>query len=155
MEREVVINEIRGVIEEYLQKGGFELIELIYRFEGRDIVLRILADRPEGGITLDECARLNKEMGFMLDERDIIKEKYTLEVSSPGLDRPLKTRNDFQRCLHRKIKFFLSEKVNGKAEWDGVVEKVEGDALHVNVEGAILKIPIAHIIKAKQILAAV
>lgn len=152
MDREKEISELRTIIEAFLKNEGLELVELIYRFEGRDLFLRVLTDTPEGGITLGECARLNKEIGFMLEEKEAIKEKYTLEISSPGLDRPLKTRNDFARCVNRQIKFFLRVPVNGKLEWDGVIQRVEEDCVYIDAKGMMLAIPIAHIIKAKQIL---
>ncbi len=145
------IAELTNIFSNYLKSQGVELIELIYRYEGRDLFLRILADRPEGGITLGECARLNQEISMILDAKDT-QQGYVVEVSSPGLDRPLKTKNDFSRCLSRKAKFFLLESIRGKIELDGIISKVEGNSVSVDIEGEIIEIPLGKINKAKQIL---
>ncbi len=152
MDRQTIIAELTSIFGDYLKSQGVNLIELIYRYEGRDLFLRILVDRPEGGITLGECAQLNQEISRILDEKDTLKQRYVLEVSSPGLDRPLKTKNDFSCCLNRKAKFFLLESIRGKIELDGIISKVEGNLVYVDMEGEIIEIPLANINKAKQIL---
>jgi len=144
--------ELKQIIKEFLESEGLELVDLIYRHEGRDLFLRVLADKPEGGITLDECARLNYEISLILDEKNILNERYILEVFSPGLDRPLSTRNDFTRCKNKKAKFFLNEPVFGKLEWDGVINRVEGGSVFIDIGGNILEMPIFKINKAKQLI---
>ena len=118
MDRQELIAKLKDIIGNYLQGQGLDLIELIYRYGGRNLILRILVDKPEGGISLDECAHLNNEISRILDEENILQERYILEVSSPGLDRPIATKKDFQRCVNRKARFFLSELI-----FDGVREK--------------------------------
>ena len=128
------------------------MVELIYRHEGRDLFLRILVDKPEGGIILEECSRLNRELGVLLDEKDILRERYVLEVASPGLDRPLKTKADFMRCLQREARFFLNEPLGGKIELAGVIEKVENDSVFVAQDNDVVEIPLAKINRAKQVI---
>ncbi|MCM8795758.1 MAG: ribosome maturation factor RimP [Candidatus Omnitrophica bacterium] len=152
MDRSILINELNQIIGGYLETQGIELVELIYRYEGKDLVLRILVDKPEGGITLDECVRLNNAIGLILDEKGILEERYILEVSSPGLDRPLRTKKDFLRCLNRKVRFFLTESINGKMELEGIIKKVEENAVYVDVEGQILEISFIKMNLAKQAL---
>ncbi len=94
MDRQAIIAELNSIIADYLKIQGLDLVEIICRYEGRDLVLRIFVDRPQGGITLAECAQLNKYVSNILDEKDILQSRYILEVSSPGLERPLKTKND-------------------------------------------------------------
>lgn len=94
---EELIEEIRGLIQPVLAGYEAELIDLIYRHEGRRLVLRFLVDHP-GGVTLEECSEMNRQIGRLLDERNLITEKYYLEVCSPGLDRPLVTQRDFERA---------------------------------------------------------
>jgi ribosome maturation factor RimP len=118
MRKDEIICELENIMRDHLESQGLELVELVYRFEGRYMVLRLLVDRPEGGITIEECARLNNEISCILDEKNIIEERFALEVCSPGLDRPLKSKNDFVRSLNRKVKFFLSQPVHGKIEVD-------------------------------------
>jgi len=152
MDRQAVVTELTVIIEDYLKDQGLDFVDLIYRYEGRDLFLRILVDRPEGGVTLDECSRINREIGDILEEKDIIQAKFILEVSSPGIDRQLKTKSDFSRCINRKVRFFLGEPVNGKIEWEGLISKTEDDRVYVDVEGDIIEIPLVKINKAKQVI---
>lgn len=150
MDKENLIRELRQLIGDFLQAQGVDLVDLIYRFEGRGPVLRILADWPEGGITLGECSRLNQEIARLLDEKEIIAQSYLLEVSSPGIDRPLKNREDFTHSLQRQVRFFLNQPVNGKVEWAGLIKRVEDNAVFIEQEDVLLEIPLASINKARQ-----
>ena len=152
MFKQETIDRLREIIEGYLTDTGLELIELIYRHEGRDLFLRVIIDRTEGGISLGECARVNSEISAILDEKGIPEERYILEVSSPGLDRPLATAKDFARCLKRKARFFLNEPVNGKIEWCALINAVTDNEVEVDIEGMTLKIPLSRINKAKQVV---
>ena len=154
MDKQEIINELNNIIADYLTLQGLELVDLIYRYEGQDIILRILVDRAEGGITLEECAALNRHLSKILEERDVLglRNRYILEVSSPGLDRPLKTKKDFLRCVNRKVKLFLSEPINGKLEIDGVITQADDVSVYVNVEGEVIPIVLSKINKAKQIV---
>jgi len=152
MDRENLISEFKVFLADFVKSRNLDLIDLIHRYEGGDLFLRILIDRPEGGISLGECAGLNRELGDLLDEKNILEQRYILEVSSPGLDRPLKTENDFKRCLNKKAKFFLSGFINGKLEWDGIITKVEQVVVYVDTGSGTLEIPLDKINKAKLII---
>lgn len=152
MDREAFIAELRIIIGDYLKGEGLDLIELIYRYEGRDLFLRVLTDKPEGGITLGECVLLNKELSRILDEKDIMQEGYLLEVSSPGLDRPLKTKSDFMRCVNRRARFFLNQPVNGKIEIEGLISNAGDNSVYINIGQDTIEIPLNSINKAKQIV---
>jgi ribosome maturation factor RimP len=151
MYKEEAILELEDILRSYLDNRQIELIELIHRREGSNLVLRIIVDRPQGGITLDDCTFLNKELGRILDERDLIQDRYILEVSSPGLDRPLVNKKDFTRCMNKKIKIFLNEPVLGKIELDGIIKNVSDDNISLEVRGEITEIEFSKINKAKQI----
>ncbi|MBI4972299.1 MAG: ribosome maturation factor RimP [Candidatus Omnitrophica bacterium] len=150
MDRQAIIAELKIIIGEHLKNQGLDLVDLIYRYEGRGSFLRVLADRPCGGITLDECARLNIEISALLDEKNILQQGYILEVSSPGIDRPLMTKSDFMRCLNRRARFFLKEAIKARLEWEGIIKSVEDDAVSIDIQGDIIEIPLAKINKAKQ-----
>lgn len=152
MDRHEIINELKSAIKSYIEGHGLELVDIIYRYEGRDLFLRALIDKPEGGITLDECAYINSHIGQILDNKGILNMRYTLEVSSPGLDRELLNKKDFLRCINKNVKIFLNAPVNEKIEWDGVIVKVEGDSVFIDREGVNIEIPLAKIRKAKQII---
>ncbi|MCX5711156.1 MAG: ribosome maturation factor RimP [Candidatus Omnitrophica bacterium] len=149
MDNQVLAAQLKGLLEGYLQSRNLELIDLILRNEGNGLVLRVLADRPEGGINLDECGALNREIGALLDEKNLIESSYILEVSSPGLDRPLRTKKDFSRATGKKVKFFLNDLVDGKLEWGGIITGVNNESVFINSGISALEIPLARIVKAK------
>lgn len=144
--------ELRGLISPILEAEGLDLVEFNFSRSRGAALLRLLVDRKEGGITVEECAGLNRRIGALLDGQDFIRDRYILEVSSPGLDRPLKERNDFLRCLNRKIWILLKEPLKGNSEIRGAVKAVKEENLEIDCEGLLSKIPISGIIKAKQIL---
>jgi ribosome maturation factor RimP len=152
MDRQEIIAQLQNIIDDYLKIQGLHLVDLIYRHEGRDLIVRILVDRPEGGITVGECAKLNIQISNLLDEKEIVQTRYILEVVSPGLDRPLKTKNDFLRCTNRRVGFFLNEPINGKIELEGLISKVENDSVYIESRSEIIEIPLTKINKAKQII---
>lgn len=152
MDRQELINQIKEVITDYLKNQAVELVDLIYRYEGQDLFLKILVDKPEGGIALDECAYLNNQISSILDEKDIIQTRYILEVSSPGLDRPLVTKSDFLRCRGRDVRFFLRRQINGKTELEGKIKGAGEESIDVQNQEQCLKIPLSDIARAKQII---
>ena len=152
MDRQEIIAELQNIIGDYLKIQGLDLVDLILRQEGRDLILRILVDRPEGGITVGECANLNERISNLLDEKDILQTRYVIEVSSPGFDRALKTRNDFLRCINRRVRFFLNESINGKIELEGLISKVENDSVYIESRNELIEIPLTKINKAKQVI---
>lgn len=154
MDRQEIRAELENILSEYLEIQGLDLVDLILLSEGRDLILRILVDRPQGGITLDECARLNERISNLLDEKGILQRRYILEVSSPGLDRPLKTKKDFLRCINRRARFFLNQSINGKIELEGLISKVENDSVYVYLESMneVIEIPLTNINQAKQVI---
>jgi ribosome maturation factor RimP len=98
-----VASQVTMVAEQMLSSLGMELVDLEYTRQGRAMVLRLFIDK-EGGITLDDCAVVSRELSEVLDVEDIIPDHYTLEVSSPGLDRPLKKVEDYEKYKGRLVK---------------------------------------------------
>ena len=109
LDRYALQEELRAVIADYLRTENIVLVDLMFRPQGRKFILRILVDQPGGGISLDRCAYLNNAIGQLLEQDDLIPDSYLLEVSSPGLDRPLLNSEDFARCINRKVRIFLNE----------------------------------------------
>ena len=101
--RQEIQAQVEALIEPILDDFGYELVDLQYKKEGRSMALCIFIDKP-GGITLDDCVTVSREVGAILEIEDPIKAGYRLEVSSPGLDRPLKKPADFERFAGQKIK---------------------------------------------------
>lgn len=130
-----IVEKIRELTANFLQEKRIELVDIVYRRESGGMVLRLLVDR-EGGITLGECSYLNEEIDRILDEAGLMTEKYLLEVSSPGLDRPLKTKRDFERVMGKKIRVHTYEPIEGRRrDCEGIVNSVDDEKVTVdNIE---------------------
>jgi ribosome maturation factor RimP len=144
---EKLLQEVREVVEPILQSQGYELVDLEYQRESRGWVLRIYLDR-EGGITLDDCTGVSHEVGAVLEVKDVIPNSYVLEVSSPGLTRPLKKPEDFNRFRNQLVKIKLYQPLNGRRNFKGTVLGLEGETVRVEVEGQVFDIPFPSIAKA-------
>ena len=148
MQNEHLLNRIRDIVSNIFRDNKIELVDIIYRKEGGARVLRILAD-TEVGITVDECAKMNEVVGETLDREDFIDENYILEISSPGLDRPLKTKGDFLRIKGKRIHVHTFAPLDDKKEFVGALETVDDSSIAVFDDNAKLtKIPFDEISKA-------
>lgn len=103
-----------------IKAGDFELVDVEYVKEGADFYLRVYADKP-GGITIDDCVLISRALEERLDAEDRIKDAYILEVSSPGLTRPLKKEKDFARSIGKLVDVKLYRQVNNSKELTGVL----------------------------------
>lgn len=136
---------VRSLAESVLARHGAELVEVLVR-RGRTQLLRVVADR-EGGIDLETCARVSEELSRMLDADDPIAGRYTLEVTSPGLERPLRTPADFRRMMGRKVRVVLA-----RAQHEGTLEEVGEDRVRLGTARGSVEVPLADIAKAKVVL---
>ncbi|MFH0877130.1 MAG: hypothetical protein V1863_02770 [Candidatus Omnitrophota bacterium] len=152
MSKEDILLKFKPEFEEHLSRQGFVLVDLRLARAGGKLVLEILADRQEGGITLDECSRLNRELGDLVDRLGLLFEAYSLEVSSPGLDRPLVCAGDFKRVLGRDLRIFLKEPVGDRIEYLGHLVSIDADHIEINTQQKTIKIPLGTINKAKQVI---
>lgn len=141
MENEEILNRIKQVVEPILQTHGVEIIEVMFHPRGKEWRLQILVDKPEGGITVGECARLNREIGYSLDTCDFISHPYLLEVASPGLDRPLKTEQDFRRVKGELLKVvaMLPLQAEAGSADDSVPVNLIGTLLEVDEKGIVVE----------------
>jgi ribosome maturation factor RimP len=147
LKSEKLLQEVREAVEPILQSQGFELVDLEYQRESRGWVLRIYLDR-EGGVTLDDCAGVSHEVGTVLEVRDVIPTAYVLEVSSPGLTRPLKKPEDFNRFRNQLVKIKLYQPLNGRRNFKGTLLGLEGETVRVEVDQQVFEIPLQSIAKA-------
>jgi len=150
--QETLIKKLEDLISASFADKNIEFIDFNYRYVGKSLILSILADKPQGGITLGECALLNRQLGILLEEKNIIGGDYTLEVSSPGLDRPLKTQKDFQRCLNKEAVFYFNEPLGGKYQWQGVIGRVDEERVFIHNAGEIFEVPLIKINKAQLVI---
>jgi len=142
-----LLEEVRQVVEPILQSQGFELVDVEYRREPPGWVLRIYLDR-EGGVTLDDCAEVSGEIGAVLEVKDLLSNRYVLEVSSPGLTRPLKKREDFNKFSNRLVKIKLFEPLEGQKNFKGTLLGLEGEKVRLEIGGRIYELPLQRIAKA-------
>ena len=135
-----IVDRVKETAEVYLQEHGIELVDIVFRREGSGLVLRIVADTADG-ITVSECTGLNKFLSEVLDREDVIQDRYTLEVSSPGLDRPIKTDRDFERSMGKELEFTLGEAIDGRKTHEGVLIGIDKENVVVERQGISTVIP--------------
>jgi ribosome maturation factor RimP len=143
--------EIKGrvsdLVSPILADQGMELVDLEYRREGRGWVLRLYIDK-EGGVTLEDCVRVSQEIGTTLDIEEVIETSYSLEVSSPGLNRPLKTEKDFNKYRNRLIKVKTFNPIDSRRNFKGRLRAISEGWIEMEIDGGIVTIPLANVAKA-------
>ncbi len=148
-----VAHQVESLARPLVVSLGMELVELEYKREGRQMVLRLYIDK-EGGITLDDCAAVSRELSAVLDVEDIVPGRFTLEVSSPGLNRPLKSSADFECYTGRLVKIKTREPMsddsgNLRKTFLGVLLGLEGERIRLKLrEGQTATIPLECVAKA-------
>lgn len=147
MAEEGVKEKIVSIVVPVLESMGGELVDIEYRKEGSGWVLRLFIDR-EGGVRLDDCADVSRGVEAILDAEDIIPHEYNLEVSSPGLDRPLKKEADFKRFAGKTVKIKTFEAIDGSKNFKGRLNGCEDSVAEINVDGVVHLIPLIKIAKA-------
>lgn len=121
---------LQGSVEDL----GCELWGIECQRAGRYLTVRLFIDK-EGGVTIDDCADVSRQVSAVLDVEDPIADKYNLEVSSPGLDRPLFTMAQYERFIGQQIVLHLRIPMLDRRKWQGTLEKIEGDMLTLTVDG--------------------
>jgi len=148
MENQTVIERVKDLTGPLFKEKGLELVDIAYAQEGSRMILRVLVDKT-GGVTLDECALINNELGEALDKEDTIFSSYILEVSSPGLDRPLVAKEDFERVVDKKMQVFLKNPVGGKTCHSGTLQSVDEISIALDTKTGLVNIPFDAISRGK------
>ncbi len=142
-----VNKEVTQLIEPIIDEMGFELVDIKYLSEHGRLVLRIFLDK-EGGISLDDCAKVSREIGELIDVKDIIDHAYVLEVSSPGINRSLRKEKDFMRAIGKKIRVKMAVPVERRKNFTGYLRRVKGGALYLEVEKDLVSLHLSDVAKA-------
>jgi ribosome maturation factor RimP len=125
------------IITPVIEDLGYELVR-VRLMSGKETVLQIMADKPDGGIEVDDCAAISTAVSATLDVEDPILDAYTLEVSSPGIDRPLTRLKDFEMFEGYDAKIETDELIDGRRRFKGILAGIDGDEILINVaEGTI------------------
>jgi ribosome maturation factor RimP len=131
---EFIVDKIEAFAEALLPSLGLELVEVQFRREGHGWVLRLFIDK-EGGVSLDDCTEVSREVSRFLDVEDLINHAYHLEVSSPGLERPLRSLADFQKFSGEKARVRLRESQDGQKVFLGTIGQIIEDSVTLLPEG--------------------
>lgn len=145
-----IVTGVRGILSPMTERRKVEIVDITYKREGPTMVLRILLDKADG-ITIDECGQVNKELSELLDKENIIiDEHYILEVSSPGLAKPIKTERDFRRALGKDVKVTTYAPIDGKNVFIGKLLGIRNSTIVLeDNEGISTEIPRAKIANAR------
>ena len=133
-----IVGQVRVIAERVAASYGLEIFDVQFRREAQGMVLRVQVDRPgpaataEESVSIEDCARVSRDLSAMLDVDDVVPDAYTLEVSSPGLDRPLRHAGDYRRFAGRRAKLVMSAAVDGQMFFKGRLGGVSGD--HVLIQ---------------------
>ncbi len=120
------------IITPIIEGMGFELVR-VRLMSGKTKTLQIMAERPEGGIEVDQCADISTAVSAVLDVEDPIEDNYTLEVSSPGIDRPLTRMKDFEAFEGYEAKIETTELIDGRRRFKGVLAGIDGEEVLINI----------------------
>jgi ribosome maturation factor RimP len=141
------------LLEPPIEAMDYELVDIEFARDGRGGTLRIFIDRraadSQDGVTVDDCAQVSHAVSEVLELQDPIKGHYTLEVSSPGSDRILRTRAHFERFVGERILAELKLPLDGRRRFIGVLKSLEGDTIVVEVDGKAHSLPLDRIQKAR------
>ena len=143
-----LIDKIESLCEPVIAHIGFRLIEREFVQEQSGWVLRFYIDGPEV-ITVDDCATVSRALQDLLDVEDLIPHRYSLEVSSPGLDRPIRYPEDFMNFVGKVIRLKTTEQIDGRANFKGELTGFENDTITMTVDGESYHIPYQKLAKAK------
>ncbi len=144
-------DRISDIIEATVESLGFELVRVTYG-GGRKPTLQIMAERPDGTMNVEDCATLSREVSLLLDVEDPLPDEYLLEVSSPGVDRPLTRAKDFERWVGFDAKVELNEQLDGRRRFRGKMLSFDGEIIVIATDEGNFDLKFADISKAKLLL---
>ena len=132
--RETYEQKTEEILLPLIERNGFELVDVEYVKEGGNWYLRAYIDKP-GGINVDDCEMVSRELSDILDEKDFIDEAYILEVSSPGLGRPLKKEKDFARSMGKLVEIRTYRPIEKQKEFCGILNAYDESSVTIDEDG--------------------
>ena len=142
-----ILKSIVRIVEPVVVAEGLDLVDVEFRRERRGWVLRLYIDR-EGGVTIDDCSNISRQVSLLIDVNDLIVNPYTLEVSSPGLNRPLKKEEDFIRFKGNLVKLILDDSIDGQRNYKGKLLGLGEGVVRVDVGDRVVCLPFNKIERA-------
>jgi len=138
---------LNALIEPIVIGMDYEMVGVEYLPQGKHSILRIFIDKPDG-IDVDDCGNVSRQVSAMLDVEDPIKGEYSLEVSSPGLDRPLFTPKHFEQFIGERANVRVKMPIDGRRKFVGIISAQDGEVFELNVDGKNIAIPFDLVDKA-------
>lgn len=132
--KEIYVQKAEALIEPIVAAHGFELVDVEYVKEGGSFYLRAYIDKPQG-ITVEDCEIVSRAFSEKLDEEDFIEDTYIMEVSSPGLGRPLKKEKDYKRSMGKELEIRTYRAVNREKEFYGILTAYDENSVTIDCEG--------------------
>ncbi len=129
-----VVDIVRNILDIFLKENGYDLFDVEYQKEGKDWFLRVYIDKEEGNVSIEDCRKVSTFLSDKLDEIDPIDRNYMLEVSSPGIDRPLINDTDYVKYKGRMVDIFLYKAIDSKKVVSGILEGLEEDDIVIKDE---------------------
>ena len=136
--REIYEQKTEEILLPIVNELGFELVDVEYVKEGGTWYLRAYVDKP-GGISINDCEAVSRRLSDILDEKDFIDDSYIMEISSPGLGRPLKKEKDFKRSLGEEVEVRTYRMIDKKKEFTGILKDYDADTVTIQLEDETLK----------------
>jgi ribosome maturation factor RimP len=127
-----VATRVAELLDSHVERQGFELVSVEYHKGTRSSLLRLLVDRPGGGIALSDLERLSPTLGDLLDVYDPIEGRYTFEVASPGVNRPLTRLGDFEAFVGRRVRIKTHRTIDGQKSFTGVLASVDAEGVEID-----------------------
>ena len=146
-DRDSILRDVSSLARPIVDEAGFEWVDMELAGRQGSYVLRLLIDKP-GGVTINDCVAINRELSSLLDLEDPIPSRYTLEVSSPGLDRPFKTARDYRKAIGKPVKVVTLDGDGGTVTRIGRLEGIEDGTVEIVCGEERHRIPVASIRKA-------
>ena len=144
-----IVNEVSLIAESFLHEFGMEMVDVEFLFENDRWILRVFIDK-EKGVTVDDCASVSRELGDLIEAKNIIDYHYVLEISSPGLNRPLKKESDFMRSIGKMVKLKMSRPINKRRNFIGRVTNVREGRISLLIDDSnLVELPLNEIDKAR------
>ena len=144
------LEQVQPLLAKKCDDLGFELFESRFFRAGSRSILRILLDSPNG-VTIADCEMVSRSLSDILDSEDFFKGRpYTLEVSSPGVDRPLKTARDFRRITGKEVTVHMDPSFEGKLQFTGIIKECSDDTLFLDCENVKVDLPLNLIMSGKE-----
>jgi ribosome maturation factor RimP len=147
------VEELQELVTPLAKEVNAQIIQLNCKKRGGDFAIQLIVDLEFGGISIEVCSRLNKQFATLIEEKAVLPGDFTLEVSSPGLDWPLRSQADFHRKKEKDVVIYLTAPVEGKVQWEGKVDQATDEGVIIKTNKNIeLLIPYALVSKGVQIV---